>query len=417
MPSQRGRGARALAPGARWALVLLVLGIAACMAGVRTARPGWSAAEVDAELRCEAGQARACSELGRLLTAHGSNEKDISRGLVLLEVACGRDDAAACATLGEAYRNAGDPNSRARAKDLLTRACDLRDTEGCAALGELLALADKNDLRAGIDALRRSCDLGGARGCELYGLAEGRLDGDDDRRREEDAFALACGLGRLSSCQLLAMLRLSNPATREAGTALLARNCARGFTRSCATASVLFAPVIGAPPACAQVLPLAELACEAKDDDGCTVGDACRIEAQRDAPAALRRLRLACDRGIALACFYWADVAARPGAAEPPADPAAVQRAYERACRGRSPAGERACVRLAAIRLAAATTAAEAEPLTTFLQRACERSVGEACCTLAEVYAAGRWGPPDPARASDLRSRGCNLGDEKCCHP
>ena len=63
-----------------------------------------------------------------------------------------------------------------------------------------------------------------------------------------------------------------------------------------------------------------------------------------------------------------------------------------------------------ALKLAAATTAEDAEPLTKLLARSCARSVGEACCTLADVYAADRFSPADGVMASELRTKACNLG-------
>jgi TPR repeat protein len=127
----------------------------------------------------------------------------------------------------------------------------------------------------------------------------------------------------------------------------------------------------------------------------------------------MQRLRAACDDGVALACFYWGNAVGETGA-----DAEAAKQAYGLACQGHtSLVRPLACTRFALLRLAAVTSAAEAEPLTKVLRAACERSVAEACCALAEVYAAGRWSPADAARASDTRQRACSLGAQKCCGP
>ncbi len=380
---------------------------------------------------------QACSTLGQLLVKDFGSGKDIERGMVLLEAACGQNDAAACAALGEAYRDRGDAASTARAKELLTRACDGRAAAGCATLGELLQMEDsyheERDRRPAWEAFDRACTLGDSRGCELYGLAQLRSDDDEAKARAEEAFALACGMGRRPTCHLLGMQRLGNADTRKAGALLLIDNCAHGFDKSCLTVAALFAPVISANSDCAQALPAADHACNAKDSDGCAIGDACRIRTKRDGAAALQRLRRACDGGITLACFYWADAQTLPDTATPapatrapgPHDTAKptpapiveeVKRAYGRACRGHSPGAGLACVRFVSLRLAEATTAEEADPLLQFLQKGCDDSYGEACCDLAEAAATGRAAPSDPDKISALRSKACNLGQKRCCH-
>ena len=396
---------------------LAVVAAAACAVGVCTLRPGWSAQELEAERRCQAGQSAACGELGRLLVANVRSEKDLDRGLVLLETACGRDDGQACAILGEQYRTRGDARATARARELLTRACDLRAGAGCAGLGELLQLEDArqpHDARPSLEAFHRACELADARGCELYGLAARRL---DDGETEERAFTLACGLGRLATCDRLALLRLARPAGHDDGVALLIETCGRGFAPSCLDAARLFAPIVGRTPACGQALPVAERACAAKEEDGCAIADACRVEGRRDAPAAVARLRNACDRGISTACFYWADAQERPDSAAPALAPEELQRAYGRACHGRPPVAPLACTRFIQLRLAGEVSATEASSMTAFLQRGCDQSVGEACCALARAYESGRGRDADAARAADLRTRACGLGAQPCCSP
>lgn len=427
---------------------LSALQITGCLFAGRPERPGWDGPKLAAAERCEAGEMPACSALGQLLVANFRSGKDIERGMVLLEAACGQNDWAACAALGEAYRDRGDAASSARAKELLTRACDGRAAAGCTTLGELLQLEDRHheehDENPARGAFDRACTLGDSRGCELYGLAEQRSDGDAAKARAEQAFALACGMGRRSTCHLLGIQRLQSPDGRKAGARLLIDNCAHGFDKSCLTVATLFAPVISANSDCAQAIPAAEHACDAKDPDGCAIGDACRLRTKRDGAEALQRLRHACDGGISLACFYWADAQTLPEALKPAPDAPAphetvtpapdapasndggkppspplvndVKRAYGRACRGHSPGQGLACVRLVTLKLAEAKTVEEAEPLLTFLQKACEHSLGEACCELAEVNATSRWTPADPDKTSTLRAKACNLGQERCCH-
>ena len=66
---------------------------------------GLDAAGIDLQRGyCADGQAPACGALGRSLVTHVTSEKDIGRGVVLLESSCADGDAASCLTLGGLYR-------------------------------------------------------------------------------------------------------------------------------------------------------------------------------------------------------------------------------------------------------------------------------------------------------------------------
>jgi hypothetical protein len=351
----------------------------------------------------------ACGALGRLLVAHVTSEKDVDRGMVLLETACADGDAASCAALGAIYRERGDEKALARSEELLKRACDLKSAEGCASLGVLEEAWERHDPRPVLEAYRRSCELGYPKGCELYAFAQKRQS-PGDRRAGEEAFIRACSLGDLPSCHGLGRSRIAKPATLADGVAYLMKACEGGFVPSCVTAAELFAPVVGAAASWERALPVADRACARKEEDACAIADASRLEGRREVPAAAQRLRAACDGGIALACFYWANAAGASATAE------AVLQAYGLACQGHSSLiRPLACTRFAVLRLTTATSAEEAEPLTKALEAACARSVGEACCAVAEIQAAGRWSPADATKASDTRQKACNLGAQKCC--
>jgi len=370
MPARTQRGAARALP----ALLLL----SSCLAPTRAAPPG--------------------------STSHGAAVQQ-------LEAGCGGGDPAACTTLGAIYRDRGDAKALERAAEVLTRACDLKSGEGCALLGVLNEAYERHDARPVLEAYRRSCELGYAKGCELYGFAQ-RRQAPGDRHAGEDSFIRACGLGDLPSCHGLGRARIDDPATRADGITYLRKACRGDFAPSCLAGAELFAPVVGKAASSVQALPFAEGACAKKEEVACAIADACRIEADPEATGAMQRLRAACDDGISLACFYWAN--ATEGSA---ANSESVNRAYALACQRNSAAQPLACTRVAVMKLASATTAAEAEPLTQFLQTACERSVGEACCAVAEVYAAGRWSAADAPKALAMRERACSLGVQRCCRP
>jgi TPR repeat protein len=391
------------------ALAALIL--PACLAGAPAPRPGWTPREVEAQRLCAAGQTSACGELGRGLVTHRSSERDFNRGMVLLEVTCANNDAPSCLSLGEIYRGRDDDKALARATELLKRACELKSAEGCAALGVLSEAWERHDARPVLDAYRRSCELGYARGCAFYGFAQ-RRQAPGVPGAGDPSFIAACGLGDLPSCHGLGRPRIAVAATRAEGIAYLLKACSGGFAPSCSTLTELFAPVVGAAASCPQALPVAARACAEGDENGCAVADACNIEAHRDPVAARGRLGLACEQGSSLACFYWANAAA-----DPPAAPVEIKRAYGLACSGRSAAQALACTRLAILKLAATTDASETASLASSLKTACDRSIGEACCALAELVEKRSWLPTDPPSSSELRSKACNLGAERCCRP
>jgi hypothetical protein len=202
-----------------------------------------------------------------------------------------------------------------------------------------------------------------------------------------------------------------HPATRVEGIAYLLKGCAGGFPASCRVAAETFAPVVGAAASCPRALPVAARACADGEPSACAIADACALEMNRDAATARRRLDFACENGISIACFYWADASGEPDGAD------SVKRAYERACNGSSVAQPLACTRMAVLKLATATAADETASLASLLRRACDLSIGEACCAIAERAQNGSWPGPDVPDPAELRTKACNLGAERCCRP
>jgi len=407
-------------------VVALVELLGACGSSQTQSHLGWPPAALNADRRCEAGVVAACGELGRFLVRRSDSQRDVERGLVLLEVACGQNHLTSCTALAATYvEGSREPGALARARSLATRACDGRFAEGCTVAGDAVVRADpRNRNHAADDAFRAGCELGDARGCELYGVMQLRDRVGGDKAAAQDAFAAGCGLGRRSSCHLLATMLLRQPETREQGSTLLADTCTRGYTDSCTTATLLTAPVLTAGGSCALALPFAQRACAAKDADACAVVDVCKLEAPAEAPAAFASLRAACEARNGLACLYWADASesasAGDSASDPrtAADPERVRAAYDIACRGSADNPEvtrLACIRLAAVELARADSRLEATRMVPMLQRACDEPSGEACCALADVHAAGKWVPGDAHKATALREQACALGTRRCC--
>jgi TPR repeat protein len=409
MASQRARVIRSHWRGAAAVgRVLLGTALVVSCASAAPPPPGWGAREFVLEQRCQQGTAAACGELGGLLVDKSASDRDVERGLVLLEIGCGQGDVQACTTLGVTYgtKFKGD-SARPRTAQLLSKGCGQRSAVACTALGEVALFDPDADRRQARESLRVGCELGDARGCELYAQEQAKPAFGNSAEVAEDYFAKACSRGRLSSCHYLAMGRLESR-ERGAVTAMI-DNCQQGFAPSCGVVARLFAPLLSAAPDCRQAVPPARIACAAKDADACAVENACALPGPGRA-AGVERLRVACEGRPGLACLYWGDANADGGVVS-----GQIERAYVAACEARTTGFHIACARLAAAWLAAANTRDEAERHLALLRQACERSDGQACCALARAHESGKWVAAESATAAELRAKACSLGHEPCC--
>jgi len=367
----------------------------------------------DAQHRCAAGAGDACAALGVALASPNTDEKDVERGLVLLEVACGQQTARACAALARVYLRSGSETSRKRARDLATRGCARREGESCTVMGEFIQTSDSTDFLAASSALRDGCQLGDLRGCELFGLAQWNDDLAGDKVAGTAALERACAGGRLTACHDLGLLRIKDPKTRDSGWALIAQNCGRNHVPSCALAAYATAPLIGAKSDCAQSRGFAERACAGGQTKACAIVMACQPPPLDVTASTDNQLHAACLHRNPLACLYWADQEETRAKQQPPADQ--VVYAYNAACRGGFPAAEVACARAAAVALARAKDASEAEGPMSALQDGCGSGSREACCALGDAYREGKGVTADEQKARTLRGKACDLGLDRCC--
>jgi TPR repeat protein len=255
---------------------------------------------------------------------------------------------------------------------------------------------------------RQGCELGDVEGCDSYGqLQQWNL---KNPSRAAWAFEKACKLGHRSSCQMFGRALMGIPHRRAAAAEVFADSCARGFNASCTDGAIAFAPLLSPLGDCQRAAPMAAKTCASRDPWACAISDACKTAPENERAAAVDRLRSACDRRVAPACLYWADAQG-----ETPAEPEKVRAAYEAVCRDRSSLANVACPRLAALQISAANWPTDVERPLSLLTNACDQSVGEACCALADVYAAAKWVTPDGARVKALRAKACELGRARCC--
>jgi TPR repeat protein len=289
----------------------------------------------------------------------------------------------------------------------LAKDCESGRAKACTGYGQSVQNRDHRRSDEAARWFRRGCELGDLEGCESYGFLQAN-------RREVAlaawGFERSCKMGRLSGCHMFGRMLLHVPAQRAEAAAVFEANCARGFGASCTAGALLMGPLLGPLADCKRAAALAEKTCASREAMACAVSDGCKAVIESERAAAVERLRLACDRRVALACFYWADAQA-----EPPPAPEKVRAAYEIACQDRSSASGVACSRLAGLRLASATTPADAARPLSFLSKACGDEVGEACCVLADAYTTAKWVSADRPRVAQLRAKACALGCSRCC--
>ncbi len=158
------------------------------------------------ERGCNAGDSRACNNLGDALAYGEGVERDVARSASMFERACHLGEELGCANLGHMFeRGEGVVRDRARARDMFREACASGEIYGCLH-GEMLAAEDAGAPRDPLRALahwRRACAAADARACAFVGVIF--EDGPDDLARDTDksleAMNRGCRLGNGYACE------------------------------------------------------------------------------------------------------------------------------------------------------------------------------------------------------------------------
>lgn len=134
-------------------------------------------------------------------------EQDFGRAAELLEQACMRGLAKACATLGYLYeKGKGVTEDDSQAAILYTKACDQGDAIACVNLGVLYARGDgvgQNKPRA-VTLYQKACDADNVRGCFLLGVAYKYGRGvPKDLGEANGLLMIACSNGERDACNEL----------------------------------------------------------------------------------------------------------------------------------------------------------------------------------------------------------------------
>lgn len=177
--------------------------------------------------QCNAGDNRACSRAGLILSDPQSPDYDVFISLRYLQKACSAQDSAACGRLALIYFDGeGDVDSDWDAASNFSQSgCAGNDRDGCDVAEAIFAESSSVyfDAKKAIEYRKKNCDLGRWQSCMhhariLYNLG--------DNRNAEQVAAHACGGGgteRQSICDLAASLKSNRVKMEQAAAAQAAQ--------------------------------------------------------------------------------------------------------------------------------------------------------------------------------------------------
>jgi len=394
---------------------LACIALVACRHAQPDGRVGWSDEERTLESTCQDGNAAACRSLGEHLVRDKRSDKDLQRGLVLLEIACGGDDWKACAILGDRYADLGGPDGQegklGRAVELLGRACAHGIATACTRKGQAIARNTPADGVAVKTAFLAGCQAGDALGCEAFAAAQMRST-HGETTEVEDALSQGCRLSRLESCHALGSLLWRTPKRQAEAMQLWRDACEKGLARSCDQLLASSAPLLSPSPDCGLLRDLAQRLCLAGDRNGCAVRSACQLRTGANGVAAIvKELSAGCAAKHPLSCLYWADASEQSKTA----DTSRIHEAYRLACRARDFGNQKACVRLLVHDLNDSESSEKTDEAAYALSRYCSGGDAEACCQLGKEHEVGKNVSKDLEKSDRLRRKACDLGLVSCC--
>jgi TPR repeat protein len=228
-----------------------------------------------AQVRCNAGDQRACGELGNLYLRGIGTPRNLDTAASLLQPACNAGLADACADLGEVYieRQQNGPELT-QAAQLFQAACARGSSKGCARFGRSLVhgVGLAPNVPAGIELLEATCQSKEPEAClnlgaflispsnprpdplaaiELFEKAVARGSGHGtlglmywkgygvsrDTQRARALFEQGCRQAEAEACLNLAImcqLGEGGPSDHDAAVRYVRRACDLGLERACA---------------------------------------------------------------------------------------------------------------------------------------------------------------------------------------
>jgi hypothetical protein len=138
---------------------------------------------------CDAGEAKACFDLGQLFASSKWNAKNDKRAAELFGKSCDGGHQPACENMAEAYEHGrGVAKDTSHARVLYDLACRAGRAFSCATLGSAYAAGYDvpRDLRRAKELLQRGCEDGDAASCNLRQTVDGCAQGEKPACKELD---------------------------------------------------------------------------------------------------------------------------------------------------------------------------------------------------------------------------------------
>ena len=335
-----------------------------------------------------------------------------------LGAACDADEQAACAALAGRYLTGdGVEKSAKKARELSQSACDAEAWNACNTLGTIAiqGAVDAPDPDTARRHFSTACDHDDGEGCKNLALMYARgVGGETDQKRAHSLYERSCKLEFEPACEVVQKMEKME---REQAAKVLEKartGCKAGDQKACARVGRLLLYGDAGERDTKRAVDLLDTSC------GAGIGSACRVLATafyagQRVPTDLERAEQFAQRGCSLeedeACNILGLLYLLP-----PGPAVDVDKAREILGPACERGNKRACSNLGRAYLQASEdVVARPEAARDVLEKACEAGVADSCGRLAGLWEDGRGGARDPARASELNKRACDLGAQAFC--
>jgi uncharacterized protein len=376
---------------------------------------------------CSRREADACAAIGDMQLDGRVVPKNVSTGLDSLEKSCEWGSPLGCYFLARTLESGrGGKTDVQRAKKLYTESCSGEFGPACFALGALLEKPGPNqDVEKAESYTERACDLDDAGACDALCLKTRRPEGAPDGLASLAWCAKACNGQVMSACTSEALMLLSGPPFKpnpRRARELLDAACDGTDARACwllgealERGSYGWKKSTGdAKRAFERAALIVEGPCRKGDGPACSLASLLAVEG-RGGPAigaeTRGRLEPMCGKDDASGCASLGLAWQTPACGAVSATKA--MEVLQLGCQSKS---QLACRRLATL-LQSGGEGVPADPSSaaTLFETACDDNDGVACHSAARLYGAGTGVAKDVKKAKVLAKKGCKLGEKDAC--
>ncbi|CAN5256602.1 hypothetical protein BH09MYX1_BH09MYX1_55200 [soil metagenome] len=364
--------------------------------------------------RCGTKDSEACAALGVSVEDTAKAEAQTS-----YKTACDAGDALACVNLGKLEL---DDASASDARDLFKKACDGGEAAGCNNLGALATgqpIVDRMGPR-GAHSYKLFCGGALSAGCAGWGDAKTPVGVKVDLADAVAQFDKACDMGLLMACVnegALILVGQGGPRDRARAQGFFQRACDGGDPGGCGESATLsLQDRVGAPKDDKKGFGLMKEACDGGETDACANVAVLRLLDRGDGGAksdALAKLKGYCDTK-GLWCDSLGDLYAS-GTGGVAKDEAEARRLYEKSCANGTGHTGTCSVYADALKngFGGPKDGTKAKEL---LNKACDHNDFEACTGLGFWYEDGDVVAKDASKAMSLYQKGCDMGHAMSCN-